>query len=460
MRPVLKDATLLKNYLATFDHTGDGRQTVVVYQAVWNRGKGDPVVKFFRNGTPIPPETGSATNAKPRTVPVNRRDGTTPLTVQAILQPYRQAGRQPLLRVLLDVDVATELLRVLYEDKWYARAKNKRLFFPQAPPEVATALIAALGVDKPKAYSADYGEAKPELGKALGVFCSYCESPLQNARDLDVEHRLPKSCYPTEMLRWENFVLGCSLCNRDIKRARPSRQEGITALAGGQPPTGNKVPPYTRYHDIRERAERLALWPDVVASQTISMIRYALCEWVTNRWKDIGTARAFDVNSGTEWTTTAEQRIRTQIVSSTGFSEDKDVMVCARVRRRDLSLIATEAAAKYTIELVGLNDVTKPGNDRRMVARTEAWLKALRAVRRINGLQPGTELNEAWQSAVESALHGFYSVWVTVFKHAGNQAKAEELVNRLQAAALADPHNRARYRGTDVNSVTTSLPNL
>lgn len=482
MRPVLKDATLLKNYLATFDHTGDGRQTVVVYQAVWNRRKGDPVVEFFRNGTSIPAETGRAKPANPRTVPVNRRDGTAPLTVQAILQPYRPPRRKTsFLRVLLDVDVATELLRVLYEDRWNELAPHRRLF-PVAPPQVAAALATALGVDKTKAYSADYGEAKDELAAALGNFCSYCESPLQNARDLDVEHRLPKSFYPTEMLRWENFVLGCSLCNRDIKKANPSRAAGIdaavTALANPAiaaiPNKPNKAPPNVTYHQIRQGAEESFLWPDVRVggrNPSLLLVNYALYELTDKgKWARIDVDDAFNRSSGTTWKTTSEQYITTPIYSTTKKrAEERTVLVHAYPRRLFFSLYGQYSRrAGKTVQLVGLNRVTKQGNDRRMVARTEAWLKALRAVWRIDKenkrLQPGTagspELDEEWKSAVEIALQGFYSVWVTVFKRAGGVSLAGTLVDRLEAAAIADPDNRARYRGTDVNSVTTFLPNL
>ena len=55
-----------------------------------------------------------------------------------------------------------------------------------------------------------YGEAKPDLIKAIGKYCSYCEvwSPA-----LDVEHIQNKDNNESKEFEWSNFLLGCKHCN-------------------------------------------------------------------------------------------------------------------------------------------------------------------------------------------------------------------------------------------------------
>lgn len=55
----------------------------------------------------------------------------------------------------------------------------------------------------------DYNEARPDLEKAIGDYCSYCEMP--NASD--VEHKLPKLTHPNHKMNWNNFLLSCKYCN-------------------------------------------------------------------------------------------------------------------------------------------------------------------------------------------------------------------------------------------------------
>lgn len=56
-----------------------------------------------------------------------------------------------------------------------------------------------------------YEDAQQPLTGLLGAYCSYCERWIASA--IHVEHKLPKSDYPVEKLKWANFLLSCNNCN-------------------------------------------------------------------------------------------------------------------------------------------------------------------------------------------------------------------------------------------------------
>lgn len=71
-------------------------------------------------------------------------------------------------------------------------------------------------IDRGNASStyANYQDAKPDLVKRLGTYCSYCERRVTT--NLAIEHILPKDeNLPYSHLRneWTNFLLGCVNCN-------------------------------------------------------------------------------------------------------------------------------------------------------------------------------------------------------------------------------------------------------
>jgi hypothetical protein len=72
----------------------------------------------------------------------------------------------------------------------------------------------------PKTY-AEYGDARDDLFKRLGDYCSYCEMCCHEGPA--VEHVQPKggeSGHPELERTWGNFLLGCRYCN-GVKGARP-----------------------------------------------------------------------------------------------------------------------------------------------------------------------------------------------------------------------------------------------
>jgi len=67
-------------------------------------------------------------------------------------------------------------------------------------------------VDKgitPKVYT-NYGDARHDLAKVIGYYCSYCEMNVSNS--IEVEHILPQNQGGAK-LDWNNFLLSCKYCN-------------------------------------------------------------------------------------------------------------------------------------------------------------------------------------------------------------------------------------------------------
>lgn len=63
-----------------------------------------------------------------------------------------------------------------------------------------------------------YRDALDDLEDRIGLFCSYCEQPIQH--EPEVEHVQPKSQEPHLERSWDNLLLGCSSCNK-IKGKKP-----------------------------------------------------------------------------------------------------------------------------------------------------------------------------------------------------------------------------------------------
>ncbi|MDE0695947.1 MAG: HNH endonuclease [Boseongicola sp.] len=95
----------------------------------------------------------------------------------------------------------------------------------------------------PQAEYAQYRDALDDLAGQIGLFCSYCEQPIQHVPE--VEHVQPKSLEPELERSWENLLLGCKSCNStksdkpvDLDRvAMPDRDNtfrGLVFLEGGR----------------------------------------------------------------------------------------------------------------------------------------------------------------------------------------------------------------------------------
>lgn len=515
MRPVdKKDMAPQGDYDATFPEIPGGRG-VVIFQAKAEIAVSDSVYKSFRNGKmwqskKVPPEgpghgpagVVNEDSLPTLTVLTADRDGKgAAMTVQPYVQRFRKKpGGLQIVRVVLDRDDAVELVRVASEDEWN---KNKNKKFPkmQNAEVVIAALRDAIGLGKKSpAFAAKYGAAKPELLKSMGGFCSYCETKYQSGGDLDVEHRLPKSHYPTETLRWGNFLLGCTICNSHVKGTRPSRPWGIETAIKEFSSAGTKVqytagdmkaPQSVRYHDIRRAADTYHVWPDAPeqelsdAVMSLRTIKYELCEVGLNGTLiQLPLASMITKDSWSNRFTDRHQWMWANITKN-NISTSTRVVVRAVPRQLPAPANATTAVkracdrvnkgAKNMINLVGLAMRTDESRDQRMMARTDAWFDALRLCDLLNrlGASPvlsrrkakvaGSKTNmvsadDIWDLAVAAAGKGYYSVWITVFKLAGGEAMAQKLVTRLQNKSDSDPESHAHYHGTDVK--TSVIPFL
>lgn len=70
-----------------------------------------------------------------------------------------------------------------------------------------------------------YGQARPNLVRRLGDYCSYCEMRVTSG--LAVEHIVSKKDDPTRERDWGNFLLACPSCNST--KARKVKSEADTA---------------------------------------------------------------------------------------------------------------------------------------------------------------------------------------------------------------------------------------
>ena len=64
--------------------------------------------------------------------------------------------------------------------------------------------------EKPDIEYKKYGDAKPELIRRIGEYCSYCEFPIVHVPE--VEHKEAKSTGGS-WLEWDNLLLSCKYCN-------------------------------------------------------------------------------------------------------------------------------------------------------------------------------------------------------------------------------------------------------
>ena len=59
----------------------------------------------------------------------------------------------------------------------------------------------------PQTEFSHYRDALDDLEDRIGLFCSYCEQPIQHVPE--VEHVQPKSLEPHLERNWDNLLLGC-----------------------------------------------------------------------------------------------------------------------------------------------------------------------------------------------------------------------------------------------------------
>jgi hypothetical protein len=364
-----------------------------------------------------------------------------------------------------------------------------------------------------------YRGAIKDLEAAVGGYCSYCEAKRQDGPTLDVEHRIAKAFYASEILLWENFLLGCDVCNQRFKRDQPTRSFGIAnalaayhpgaavAFAGGNvspniPPGGNPLP----YWEMRQACNEYQAWPSlddggagppIPAANPANPTNYSLLcyHYRLREYPAVGgpvwVPPADSINLDNSAIGDGPNKTVQANVYDSGIAAMRvmNVRVEVEARSPNTGNVAfdnrKQTAAGSTINMVGLNQVPNAYGDRRMLQRTYAWFTAIENLRllrqqlaalnswqnswiwrRVFNAPPSPDFtNDQWNLVASAAEGGYYSVWLTVFKafsvanQIGNNNLVANLANRLNLRAAGNV--RFRYMGTNLaNSVTNLLPNL
>jgi len=437
-------------------------------------------------------------------------------------------------RVVVPPNQAADLARFWKEDTDWNRDKQKII-----TETVGKGILDKVEFDgtyrpeKPEKYIG-YRGAVEDLEWAIGGYCSYCEARRQDSTTCDIEHRLPKSWYPSERLRWDNFLFACKVCNSTFKSSRPSRSFGIRnaidAYHQANKPTyngGDQAPvvdPATKsrlpYDEIVQACDEYVAWPNT--DDKVPRAANTMSAPGTNSTNTNATAAsATGANTTTTNTTNASATAPTnysllcfsyklyewdvttnaplypvpfqdQLDARTKDGKDDASSNTVLVQAWDSQLNAVRqmnvrvmvearspgtgnadfdnrksAAATETIQMVGLNGVASAYGDRRILERTHAWLRAVETVRYLKSLQ--ARLTDASdqplidgaynQAAVNVELGGYYSTWLTVFKHVGD-AYAKKLAEIIDGRAATN-NSVFQFHGTNlVNSVTNMIPGL
>ncbi len=175
---------------------------------------------------------------------IRNRDNTADIALQAQIVGVQTPVEVRCVRVVLPVDEGSDLVSAWNDGNWNGAAP------PAIPDDLKTKvwrLISSTGtvpnVPVPAGVAFyGYRGAIKDLQAALGAYCSYCETRQSGADNHDVEHRLAKASYHSDILLWSNYLLGCKMCNEYSKGERPGRQFGITnAITAFH--TGANAPP-------------------------------------------------------------------------------------------------------------------------------------------------------------------------------------------------------------------------
>jgi hypothetical protein len=287
----------------------------------------------------------------------------------------------------------------------------------------------AFAIVEPK-LTEEYKLAAVPLADQLGTYCSYCETHLPGL--IEVEHRLPKACYPTFMLEWDHLLIACGPCNTK-KGSRPDRdtvQKWLTRDIKNEDECR---------HEIRDNH---FCWPDRNSASYRNLRPTLFADALQNgNWAQVHLPDACNLANQVTGTFTATRTVRANVAN---VGNDIPVSV---------QLVGSNNKALEMITLLKLNTdgATNTTYDRRMMNRTLAWFRVLQAVQPLisPGLSPAS-FPAVWQNAMGIAkFAGFYSVWVTVLARFTDPMTAGQT---LAERFVQDP--TTDYLHTD----TTSIP--
>jgi len=234
-----------------------------------------------------------------------------------------------------------------------------------------------------------YPEARRDLITNLDEVCSYCGMPVRD--DAHVEHTLPKSYFPAQVLLWNNFLLACRDCN--------SKKSNT--------PSGAPNDTQTDY-----------AWPHSTLQG--NMITYRLVSYTQSQDKQ---SYRTPIIAGYVETGPLIRLIHKGEVSIVMPTRESREVVISGVLNANLAVMAfsNTGEAKRTVEyMLELNryTYTKDVSDRRLIERTQAWIQAVDAVRNLYIVEGKADaVRQAVLEQVADTIQatGFWSVWAMVF---------------------------------------------
>lgn len=292
-----------------------------------------------------------------------------------------------------------------------------------------------------------YGGARANLVGMFGDYCSFCEIPLAGHL-LAVEHRVPKSLYPTFTVLWKNFLLACRDCNA-FKGTQPARATVMGWIGGGGPFTEDQL-----YDEIVDRY----YWADRYYG---TYRRIARSYWRETRAAVEVQLVAAEYSSRDNWLRShALDIVRADVFSGGAMRNNRYVE--ARIFNDGGGNRGTR-----TIPLTGLQD-QECG---RSAQRTIAWLTICQAIDRLLTAVLAVPVgmpalrtiifDMIWDTTLLLAvMTGFYSVWVDVLLNhnipAGANARGYANLGDLFVGDTQAANNQnvlQVFRGTDVTQV-------
>ena len=248
---------------------------------------------------------------------------------------------------------------------------------------------------------AAYGNARGALLHNYGQYCSYCGMPVQDS-SLAIEHILPKSEFPDEMIAYKNFFLACPSCNSK-KGAKPSFLEALNWTEN------ERGIPSPDYNKIKEGGFDMVLWP--TSNEAFTGFHLVLFGDDGNEipWnQSLALTNKLISTNNNEVTAGVE-----------GFKDPIKVYAIFSGRGNGLDL----KRRTNLIDMVGLNDSVQGAySDRRVTNRTVAWFNALDSSQRLLIVyhNDGTDEKVIYKMMLFETLKtvknaGYLSVWMTVF---------------------------------------------
>lgn len=224
-----------------------------------------------------------------------------------------------------------------------------------------------------------WGYARRVLVEAIGAYCSFCGSSVFS--HLAIEHRLPKSTFPSKAFEYRNFLLACSTCNS----------------AKGNNPNQGSVPGHPLSTDeaikvVTNQAHLFYLWPDY-AWPALPARPFPFR--VELNWIGFGKSGPYSIapvdtafDEFPAWATLLEDFTAGRVgvdrglyFWSNGPGGNYKKYFSAMMSDAPTLSAAERAAALRLIDLASLNRVIKAGKsaesiDRRMETRTKAYFTA------------------------------------------------------------------------------------